>query len=396
MASYLDKEGLSTFLNCLREEELAPIQNDVSNLQQTKADNETVVNGLASVENKVDEGVSALSTKIENIDLSSVAKQGENKDATLSAVYDAVKRAPAIDDMYAEELLSAKSKIIKSLQDKNSDISDNATLIDIADKIEELIVVENDGIKLTKNFSSLEDLLTTDGAIDTFYSEKTSFRWAEYDNRFLCGLTILFSIKRIILPNATQNNQDVYTPKRTVEYIYAPKVTGHGSLNSICAGAETLKCADFSNLNQYSTGNGSYFLRYCSSLRHLYYNGHGGKDTMFYNNKAPALYDIRKTLPHIQSSDYRTWQASTALNVNSKSLLSKDEWDDPNEPTETFITNRDKFLWYFRNHFMNTFADKNGETSPVLTLSSSVYNVVMSHEDIVNHFTSINWTVASI
>ena len=117
---------------------------------------------------------------------------------------------------------------------------------------------------------------------------------------------------------------------------------------------------------------------------------------MFYNNKAPALYDIRKTLPHIQSSDYRTWQASTALNVNSKSLLSKDEWDDPNEPTETFITNRDKFLWYFRNHFMNTFADKNGETSPVLTLSSSVYNVVMSHEDIVNHFTSINWTVASI
>lgn len=37
MASYLDKEGLSTFLDCLREEELAPIQNDVSNLSRRLA-----------------------------------------------------------------------------------------------------------------------------------------------------------------------------------------------------------------------------------------------------------------------------------------------------------------------------------------------------------------------
>ena len=34
MASYLDKQGLQTFLDCLREEELSPIQNDVSNLSQ--------------------------------------------------------------------------------------------------------------------------------------------------------------------------------------------------------------------------------------------------------------------------------------------------------------------------------------------------------------------------
>ena len=86
MASYLDKQGLQTFLDCLREEELSPIQNDVSNLQQTKADNETVVNGLASVESKVDEGVIALSTKIDNIDLSSI--KGYNPEATNTAIYD--------------------------------------------------------------------------------------------------------------------------------------------------------------------------------------------------------------------------------------------------------------------------------------------------------------------
>lgn len=86
MASYLDKEGLSTFLDCLREEELAPIQNDVSSLQQTKADNETVVNGL-----------NAVSEKIDNV-------QGENKDATLSAVYSVLGEISGICNEYAAQL----------------------------------------------------------------------------------------------------------------------------------------------------------------------------------------------------------------------------------------------------------------------------------------------------
>ena len=74
MASYLDKQGLQTFLDCLREEELSPIQNDVSNLQQTKADNETVVNGL-----------NAVSEKIDNV-------QGENTEATLSAILEGITK----------------------------------------------------------------------------------------------------------------------------------------------------------------------------------------------------------------------------------------------------------------------------------------------------------------
>lgn len=108
MASYLDKQGLQKFLDCLREEELSTIQNDVSNLQQTKADNETVVNGLASVENKVDEGVSALSTKIENIDLSSVAKQGDDPEATNSKILEELSNVSdaqeTIDELLAIQL----------------------------------------------------------------------------------------------------------------------------------------------------------------------------------------------------------------------------------------------------------------------------------------------------
>jgi hypothetical protein len=39
------------------------------------------------IENKIDEGIGTLSEKIDNIDLSSVAKQGENQDATNTAIY---------------------------------------------------------------------------------------------------------------------------------------------------------------------------------------------------------------------------------------------------------------------------------------------------------------------
>lgn len=56
---------------------------------------------LTPIENKVDEGVSALSTKIDNIDLSSVAKQGENQEATNSAIYNAVKSLPDLSLLYA-------------------------------------------------------------------------------------------------------------------------------------------------------------------------------------------------------------------------------------------------------------------------------------------------------
>lgn len=47
---------------------------------------------LTPIENKVDEGVSTLSGKIDNIDLSAVAKQGENAEATNSAIYEKLQK----------------------------------------------------------------------------------------------------------------------------------------------------------------------------------------------------------------------------------------------------------------------------------------------------------------
>jgi hypothetical protein len=87
------------------------IQDEVRNIDFSSVENkvdevkQAVENiDLTPIENKVDEGVSALSTKIDNIDLSSVAKQGENKDATLSAVYSVLGEISGICNEYAAQL----------------------------------------------------------------------------------------------------------------------------------------------------------------------------------------------------------------------------------------------------------------------------------------------------
>jgi hypothetical protein len=91
------------------------------------------------------------------------------------------------------------------------------------------------------------------------------------------------------------------------------------------------------------------------------------------------------------------WNPTTAYSNTSTSLIKKQEWDDPNEPTETFVTNRDKFLWYFRNHFMPCFVDCAPlGTNPTLSLASGLYNVVMAETDIAEYFAARNWNVASI
>lgn len=77
-------------------DELSSIEKKVEEVK------ETVENiDLTPIENKVDEGVSTLSTKIENIDLSSVAKQGYNPDATNTKILEEVQKIPDLKNIYS-------------------------------------------------------------------------------------------------------------------------------------------------------------------------------------------------------------------------------------------------------------------------------------------------------
>jgi hypothetical protein len=296
-----------------------------------------------------------------------------------------------MSDGIVGELTSAKQQVIKSLQDKGSDVADNATLIDVADKIDKLVVVPQGQFILNGEFKNLENLLSTKSAIDTFYSEAKSFWYTNYNNSFMYFFCRLFSVKNYILPNFTSNGQESLPSYTGVRYIYAPSIYTAASPNTFLPACDTLICADIRN----ATSVGSYFLRVARSIRHLFYNAHAGSNMFYDANTGLVLYDIRKTLPYRSNVVYTPWKATTALSMSSTSILTKDEWDDPNEPTETFTCNRDKFMWYFKNHFMQDFADmSDAETPPTLTLYSAMYDVVMADEEIVNHFSSRGWTVA--
>lgn len=68
---------------------------------------------LTPIESKVDEGVSTLSTKIGNIDLSSVAKQGDNVHATNTAIYESLKSCSGYIRMTNSEYDEFKAHIVE-------------------------------------------------------------------------------------------------------------------------------------------------------------------------------------------------------------------------------------------------------------------------------------------
>lgn len=76
--------------------DLSSVENKVEEVKQAVENID-----LTPIENKVDEGVSKLSTKFDNIDLSFVAKQGENKEATMSAVLEEVMK---LNGSFAEQI----------------------------------------------------------------------------------------------------------------------------------------------------------------------------------------------------------------------------------------------------------------------------------------------------
>jgi hypothetical protein len=83
------------------ENSIAEVKNSVANIDfSALAKETTLTQGLSSVESKVEEESVAIQSKIDNIDLSGVAKQGENADATNSAILDGIERILARSARY--------------------------------------------------------------------------------------------------------------------------------------------------------------------------------------------------------------------------------------------------------------------------------------------------------
>ena len=80
---------------------VADIKSAVENIDLTPVESK-VDAGVAEIKDKLDNlDLSSIENKIDNIDMSAIAKQGENADATNTAIYEAVKQLPDLSLLYA-------------------------------------------------------------------------------------------------------------------------------------------------------------------------------------------------------------------------------------------------------------------------------------------------------
>lgn len=96
------------------ENSIAEVKDAVANIDfSALAKEETLTQGISSVESKVEEESQAIQRKIDNIDLSIVAKQGENIHATNTAIYESLKSSSGYIRMTNSEYDEFKAHIIE-------------------------------------------------------------------------------------------------------------------------------------------------------------------------------------------------------------------------------------------------------------------------------------------
>lgn len=175
-------------------------------------------------------------------------------------------------------------------------------------------------------------------------------------------------------------------------------------------------------LNSFSYQIAGSIFQNCPSLKHLYapncmgsanYTTWNGSTinmnslTMFRLFPTPAtpqtfpssyVYRIHLTENITTTMNLSTWNPIIAILTTDDSLVPQQEWDlERDEATLVdctgFSNNQEKFLYFFKNVFMPSFATV---TSATLTLKSTIYDVITTDTDITSYFSSHGWTLARL
>lgn len=132
------EEGVNTLSSKIDNIDLTPIESKVDEgvaILSTKIDNID----LSAVENKVQEESAAIQEKIDSIklpevDLSSVAKQGGNAEATNTKIYEEVQKISAVNS----DVVQGKQKVAAAITLKGVDAGFDESLADLALKINQI------------------------------------------------------------------------------------------------------------------------------------------------------------------------------------------------------------------------------------------------------------------
>ncbi len=305
--------------------------------------------------------------QLPEIDTSELAKEN-----TLQELKKSVENVDiVISGGVAAELTAGKQAIAEALRNRGAEVTGNETLTELAQKIVESLALLPNGTTFSATPIDFGDVLN-----------KSITEFVSLTNGFTTNLNLLANATAIILPNATTlplNNSAGSKAAIKCLYLYMPKATR----------------VNYSYYGPFQSNDGNSLRRVIvhpssidGSSGVAYFSIIGSKNTNLYSLEfSNVVYDSINIAP---------WNPTNAVSIYTN-LIEPMKYDDPNEPTETFVTNKDKFLWYFRNHFLPKIGDCTTlGVNPTLTITSTVYNAIIGEADIVEYFASRNWNLASV
>ena len=330
------------------------------------------LDGVAQ-EQTLSQGVSDIRADISHIDIDAtdLAKQGTNASATLTDTQTAAQQAAQNTAQLGainSELASGKQDIVNALNDRGGNSSMSESLGDLAQDIRSSLALIGNGSVFTSEPTDFGDAfqkllyLKTDSSGILGTRESVQFANIKY---------FFPNCRGVEARNITQLGNNVFT-NSTLYFCITPVADhiGDGGYAPMNIGTWRRLQYPYSQMYKYT------FNIYQDNLYWFQF----GKDGDIFSSSINLQY----------------WRANNSGSIVSNSLLTKEYWDDPNEPTETFVVNRDKLLWYFRNKFMPCFADRSSlSTQATITFADNLYNIITAEQDIVDYFTNRNWTLAS-
>lgn len=295
----------------------------------------------------------ALADKIDNIklpeiDTTELAKQGENQEATNSAILNAIKNHDAGVELFANKF-----------REVGIDVPTDATLTDLYYIVNEYIPLLNVGIKFANSsiITTLEDAVISRLNIEELDLSK------DFNFPFNSGFF--------------QNNT-------TLKKVVGKKVKSIGqSAFGNCANLRYVDLENADNFGDYAFSSGS----------NLEYLNVASVSSVFTDmvKSCPKLIDITIGKNFSTDIDFTKgrYNPTTAYSKKTSSLCFANDIDDYGQ---VFSTNWDKWKWCIINHFAVNLQDRVGLDAFTITFGTTV--LAQFDEDMILAFTNKNWNLA--
>lgn len=315
----------------------------------------TIIAESQSIKDKID------NIKLPEIDTTELAKQGENQEATNSAIYEKIN---ILSSASTDDALG-KVEIVNAIKFAGVDANMDMPLSVLAQKIRE-VAMQNVPLSSISGRVKFSDGVVVQSALDVV-------------NRAASG-NIVEYINESALTTLRADTSPYDTILKNVRYVRFGAATA-GGVRTVY----NLKQLEKLDIPLVRTLNDESF-RYNSALKEVYapsLKSFIGFPS-FSINDSPKLIDFTLGTGSVSGTFNMNYNASTAYLSNSASLLSEQDI------LNGFTNNREKWLWNLRNHFAALLGET---TDGQVVFHANAYAAL--DEETITAFTSKGWTVAS-